>query len=146
MKIDLQETLKTLSLPLGLIALFAAILGLFGISLDTILAIVQGLVCTFALVSLLINVLKWAGVIQDGNAGRWSALINLLIVIAVTAVFKLYPAFDFAGLDAALGEFARVAAVVFAYIVQIVGARSMHLFMSRGLGIRAFSYSLATSG
>ncbi len=145
MKIDLKELLKQLSLPVGLVALFAAILGLFGVELDTVLLIVDGLVGTFALIALLINVLKWAGVINDGSAGKWSAGANLAVVVTVAVVFRLYPSFDFGSIDAQIGEFARVVAIVFAYIIQIVGSRAVHLAMTRGLNIRAFSYTLSPS-
>ncbi len=142
MKVDLKELLKQLGLPIGLVALFAAVLGLLGVELDVVLLIVESLVGTFALVALLISVLKFVGVVHDGDAGKWSAAANLVIVVAVAVVFKLYPSFDFGSVDAQIGEFARVAAIVFAYIVQLLGSRSVHRAMTRGLGIRALSYSL----
>lgn len=142
MKVNLKTIFNELALPAGLVALFAAILGLFGVSLDSILLMVEGLVGTFALISLVINVLKWAGVVDDGTAGKWSAVLNLIVVISVAVVFKLYPQFNFGGVDAQIGEFARVAGIVFAYIIQIVGTRRVHLAVSRGLNVRAFSNSL----
>lgn len=142
MKLDLATILKELGLPIGLVALFAAILGLLGVSLDHILLIVEGLIGTFALVALVIDVLKWAGVISDGNAGKWSALLNLGVLLTVTVVFKLYPDFDFGSVDAQIAEFAKVAGIVFAYIIQIVGSRRVHKAVTRGLRIPAFSHSL----
>jgi hypothetical protein len=142
MKIDLETILKELGLPLALVALFSAILGLFGVSLDNILKIVEGLVGTFALIALLINVLKWAGVVNDGTAGKWSAALNLVVLITVTVVFKLYPSFDFGSLDAQIAEFAKVAGIVFAYIIQLVGSKGVHTAMVRGLRITAFSHSM----
>jgi len=139
MKIDLPEILKQLGLPVALIALFAAILGLIGVSLDTVLAICGSLAGVFALIALLINILKWAGAVNDGTAGKWSAAINLVVLIAVAVIFKLYPSFDFAGVDAQIAEFARVAAILFAYIVQIVGTKQVHKAMTRGLNIPAWS-------
>ncbi len=145
MKIDLKELLKQLSLPIGLVALFAAILGLFGVELDTVLLIVEGLVGTFALIALLINILKWTGVINDGSAGKWSAGANLAVVVTVAVVFKLYPKFDFGSVDAKIAAFAQVAGIVFAYIIQIVGSRGIHMAMTRGLNIKAFSHTLSSS-
>jgi hypothetical protein len=141
MKIDIGETLRQLGLPISLVALFAAVLGLFGISLDNILLIVEGLTGTFALVALLINILKWAGVVNDGTAGKWSATANLIVLVAVTIVFKLYPLFSFSTIDAQIAEFVKVAGIVFAYIIQIVGSKHVHFAMARGLKLRAFSYS-----
>lgn len=142
MKIDIETVFKALALPIGLIALFSALLGLFGISLDTIILIAESLVGTFALISLLINVLKWAGAISDGDAGKWSAAGNLLVVVTVSVIFKLYPQFDFEGIDLKIVEFVRVAGVVLAYIIQIVGSKAVHAVMTRGLNVRAFSYTL----
>lgn len=142
MKIDLKELFMQLSLPIGLVALFAAVLGLFGVELDMVLRIVEGLTGTFTLIALLVNILKWAGAIQDGYAGKWSAVLNLVVVIAVTVIFKLYPTFDFGSVDAQIAELARVAGVVFAYIIQLVGSKHIHMAMVRGLFIPAFSHSL----
>jgi hypothetical protein len=141
MKIDLKETLKQLGLPISLVAFFAAVLGLFGVSLDNILLIIEGLVGTFALIALLIDILKWAGVVNDGTAGKWSAAANLVVLIAVTVVFKLYPLFNFGSIDAQIAEFVKVAGIVFAYIIQIVGSRHVHFAMVYGLKMRAFSHS-----
>lgn len=143
MKIDLPETLKQLGLPIGLVAFFAAVLGLFGVSLDNILLISEGLVGTFALIALLVNILKWAGVVDDGTAGKWSAVGNLVVLVIVTVMFKLYPSFDFGGIDAQIAEFVKVAGIVFAYIIQIVGSKHVHFAMVYGLKMRAFSYSQA---
>jgi len=142
MKVDLKETLKALELPAGLLALFAAVLGIFGVELVTVLLIVEGLVGTFALIALLINVLKWAGVISDGSAGKWSAIANLVVVVAVALVFKLYPTLDFTALDTNVADFVNVAGVVFAYIVQLVGSKGVHVALTNGIGIQAFSHSL----
>lgn len=139
MKIDLPQTLKELGLPIGLVALYAAILGLFGVSLDHILLIIEGLVGTFALIALLIDIVKWAGVIKDGTAGKWSAAANLVVLITVTVVFKLYPQLDLGGIDAQIAEFAKVVGIVFAYIVQIVGSKYVHKALTRGLNIWAFT-------
>lgn len=144
MKIDLPETLKQLGLPIGLVALFAAMLSIAGVSLDNILLIIEGLTGTFALIALLINILKWAGVVNDGTAGKWSAVANLVVLVTVTVVFRLYPQFDFGGADARIGEFTKVAAIVFAYVIQLVGSKQIHLAMARGLKVRAFSYSART--
>ena len=146
MKIDLKEILGELGLPLALLALFAAVLGLFGVELAQILQIVEGLVGTFTLIALLINVLKWVGVIQDNTAGKWSAAANLVVVVTVAVIFKLYPAFDFGGVDMQIGEFAKVAGVLFAYIIQLVGSKRMHMAMTYGLWIPAFSHTLRRSG
>ncbi len=145
-KIDLKEILGELGLPFGLVALFAAILGLFGTPLDLILKIVEGLTGTFALIALLINVGKYIGVVKNETAGKWSAAANLVVVLAVAVVFKLYPTFNFAGVDAQIMAFVKVAAVVFAYIIQLVGSKRVHMAMTYGLWIPAFSHTLPRTG
>ena len=78
MKFDLEHTLKTLGLPVGLVAVFAAVLALLGIDLNIILAIAGSMIGLQALLGLLVDVLKWAGVVADDTAGIWSAAFNLL--------------------------------------------------------------------
>jgi hypothetical protein len=140
MKIDLTQTLKELGLPVGLGVIFAAILGLFGVPLENILLIIEGLAGTSALVALLINVLKWAGVVNDGTAGKWSAVANLAVLVMVTVVYKLYPQFEFSDVDVQLAEFAKVVGIVFAYVVQIVGTKRFHRTLVHGFNVRAFSH------
>lgn len=141
MKIDIGTIFKELALPAGLVAVFAAVLGLVGTPLDVVLLIVEGLVGTFALIALVINVLKWAGVIHDGISGKLSAIANLIVVISVAVVFKLYPQFDFVSFDAQVAEFARVVGIVFAYLIQLVGTKAVHRAMSRGLHLQAFTFT-----
>lgn len=141
MKIDLQETFKQLGLPIVLVAFFGALLNLFGVSMERSLMIIEGLSGTFALVAVVINVLKWAGVVNDGTAGKWSAGANLVVLVLVITVFKLYPQFDFGSVDAQIAEFAKVLGIVFAYIIQLVGSRQVHYALTRGLKVYAFSFS-----
>lgn len=145
MKINLEATFKALGLPVGLLIIFGAILGMFGVQLDTILLIVEGLAGTFALIALLINLFKYVGAINDGVAGKLSLIGNLIVTITVAVVFKLYPQFDFNGVDAQIAEFVRVVGIVIAYGIQLAGTKSIHLFLTRGLNLRVFSYTLQQS-
>lgn len=142
MKIDVQEIVKSFGLPAGMVALFAAILGLVGLSLDQIVDVAGTLVGVAAVVALLLNVLKWSGALPDGWAGLISAGINLAVLVVIAVVLKVNPAFNFASFDAQAGEFAQTAAVLFAYIVQITSSKSAHRFMSSGLGIKAATHSV----
>lgn len=141
MKIDLETTLKTLGLPVGLALLFSALLGLAGLSLDQVLAIALSLVGFAALIGLLLDVCKWAGVLPEGWAGKVSAALNLAALVVIAIVLKLYPAFDFASADAQIAEFVKAAAVVFAYIIQLTGSKSVHTFVVNGIGIKSFQYT-----
>ncbi len=141
MKINLEEIWKTLGWPVGLTVVFAAILGLFGVSLDTVLAIAGSMIGAQLLISLLIDVLKWAGVVNDGTAGKWSAVLNLVGIVGIAVALGLYPNFDFPALDASLVVIAQFASLIFGFIVQLAGTKRVHQFMVRGLGITAFSGS-----
>lgn len=141
MKLDLEKLLSTLGLNVGLIAVFAAVLGLFGIKLDLLLTIAGSMVGLQLLISLCVNVLKWAGVITDGTAGKWSAAFNLGGLAAIAVTIGLNPAFDFTALDVQLVTIANFGALIFGYIVQIAGTKWMHQAVTYGLGVRQFSLS-----
>jgi hypothetical protein len=141
MKVDIASALKTLGLPIGLVAVFAAVLTLFGVSLDVVSRIAASMVGLQLLIGLLIDVLKWAGVVTDGTAGRWSAALNLLGVAGVAVALGISPAFDFGTLDARFVVVAQFAGLLFAYVVQVAGTKSAHSLLVEGLGIRAFSHS-----
>lgn len=133
---NIEKLLKTLGLNLGLIAVFSAVLALFGVSLDVVLSIAGSMVGVELLISLAINVLKWAGVVSDGTAGKWSAVLNLggLAIIAVT--LGVNPAFDFAKLDAQLVDVAKFLSLIFGYVVQVAGTKYFHQFVTYGLGVK----------
>ena len=139
MKVDLENILRTLGWPLGLIAVFSAVLALFGVPLDVVLTIAGSMVGAQMLISLLVDVLKWAGVVTDGTAGKWSAALNLVGLAVIAAVLGLYPSFDFSKLDTQLVDIAKFLALLFGYIVQIAGTKRLHQFTVRGLGVSAFS-------
>ena len=146
MKIDLEKLFTTLGLNIGLIAVFSAVLLFFGVSLDAVLTIAYSMVGLQLLISLCINVLKWAGVITDGTAGKWSAALNLVGVAVIAVTLAVNPAFDFAKLDAALVDIARFGALIFGYIVQIAGTKYVHQAVTYGLGVRTFSNRLSLRG
>lgn len=133
---NIEKLLKTLGLNLGLIAVFSAVLALFGVSLDVVLSIAGSMVGVELLISLAVNVLKWAGVVSDGTAGKWSAALNLggLAIIAVT--LGVNPAFDFAKLDAQLVDIAKFLSLIFGYIVQVAGTKYFHQSVTYGLGVK----------
>lgn len=141
MKVDLNEILKTLGWSLGLVAVFSSVLSLFGVSLDQVLAIAGAMVGAQALISLAVDVLKWAGVIANGSAGKWSAAFNLIGLAGIAVGLGLYPSFDFPKLDASFVVIAQFASLLFGYIVQVVGTKRVHQFTVRGLGVRAFSHA-----
>jgi hypothetical protein len=139
MKLNLEDILKSLAWPLGLIAVFSAVLALFGVSLPLVLAIAVTMVGAQALISLLVDVLKWSGVVDDGTAGKWSAAFNLIGLIGIAVGLYLNPAFDFKALDAQFQTLAQFAVLIFAYVVQIAGSKRVHQLTTKGLGVTALS-------
>jgi len=139
MKVDLQSILKTLGLPVGLVAVFAAVLALFGVELGIVLAIAGSMFGLQAAFGLLVDVLKWAGVVAEQTAGIWSATLNLLGLAGIAITMGIYPTFDFATVDAQVLDVIKALGLVFGYIVQIAGTKGIHKFMVKGLGIKAFT-------
>ncbi len=143
MKFDLEATLKALGWSLGLVAVFSAVLALFGVQLDTVLLSAGSMLGAQALISLAVDVGKWAGVVKDGTAGIWSAVLNLLGLAAISYALITNPAFDFPALDAQLVTIAQFGSLIFGYIVQIAGAKHFHRGYVQGLGVKAFAKSSA---
>lgn len=143
MKINLEALLKSLGWPIGLTAVFAAVLALFGIELDVVLVIAGSMLGAQALISLLVDVLKWAGVVKDGSAGVWSAAFHLLGLCGVSYGLYVNPAFDFQALDAQLLIIFNFVSLVFGAIVQVAGSKRFHQALVNGLGLRVFSKSNA---
>jgi hypothetical protein len=135
MKLNLESILKALAWPLGLIAVFSAVLAVFGVDLNMVLAIAVTMVGAQALISLLIDVGKWTGLVQGSTAGIWSAVLNLLGLAGIAIALYLNPNFDFSALDAQFKVFVQFAVLFFGYIVQIAGSKRVHELTVKGLGI-----------
>jgi hypothetical protein len=140
MKFDLSTIFKTLGLPLLLVGVIVALLVAIGSPLEQITPIAASLVGLQLLLSLLIDVLKYAGVVDAGTSGKWSAGLNLLTLIGVVVWLKLYPTFDIYALDTQLLELGKVLTLVFAYITQLIGTKAIHQVTVNGLGIKAFAF------
>lgn len=135
----IEEILKTLGLPIGLIAVFGAVLALFGLSFDQIVTVAGAMVGLQLLIAVAVNILKYAGVVNDGSAGKWSAGINLLSMAGIAVMLGLKPEFDFSSLDSQFADIARFAALILTYVVQISGTKMMHNISVDVVGIKSFS-------
>jgi hypothetical protein len=122
----LESIVKTLGLPLALIAVIVALLAWAGLTLDQLYVVVGSLVGLQLLGAFAVDVLKYVGVVDPNTAGKWSAAFQLLALIGVAAWLKLWPSFDIYGADAHLLEFVKVASLVFAYVLQVTGAKATH--------------------
>ena len=132
----LEDIFKTLGLPLALVAVIVAFLAWVGLTLEQLYVVVASLVGLQVFLSFLIDVLKYAGVVNAGTSGKWSAVFNLVALIGVAAWLKFFPNFDIYAADAQLLELAKVLALVFAYITQIIGTKAVHtVALSKGIGV-----------
>jgi hypothetical protein len=137
---DLKSIFKTLGLPLGLVGVIVALLAWIGLTLDQLVAVAVSLIGLQLLLSFLIDVLKYVGVVDAGTAGKWSAAFNLLTLIGVAVWLKFFPLFDIHAADNQLLEVGKLLIYVFAYITQIVGTKRVHAVAVRNLGINAFTF------
>lgn len=132
----LEDILKTLGLPLALVAVIVALLAWVGLTLEQLYAVAASLVGLQLFISFLIDLLKYVGVVNAGTSGKWSAVFNLGTLIGVAVWLKFFPDFDINAVDLQLLEFAKTLIVVFAYVTQIIGTRAVHrVAVSKGVGV-----------
>jgi len=130
----LEDTFKTLGLPLALVAVIVALLAWAGLTLEQLYVVAAALVGLQLFTSFLIDVLKYAGVVNAGTAGKWSAAFNLATLIGVAIWLKFFPAFDIYAADSQLFELAKVLGLVFAYMTQMIGTKAVHtVAISKGI-------------
>lgn len=123
---DLKKIFQTLGLPLALVGVVVALLAWVGLTLDELAAVAVALVGLQLMQSFIIDLLKYLGVVDDGTAGKWSAVFNLVTLIGVGFYMKFFPAFDIHAVDGKLLELANLLIYVFAYVTQIVGTKHFH--------------------
>lgn len=132
----LEDILKTLGLPLALVAVIVALLAWVGLTLEQLYAVTASLVGLQLAISFVIDVLKYVGVVDDGTSGKWSAAFNLVTLIGVAVWLKFFPDFDIHAVDIQLLELAKTLIVVFAYVIQIIGTKAVHkVAVSKGVGV-----------
>ena len=136
MKLDLPAILKALGWPVGLVGVLSAVLLLFGVSLDQVLVAATSLVGLWALLSVLIDVLKFVGVVDDGTSGKWSAALNLAALGVVAFILASNPEFDFSALDAQFQTFAQFATLILTYLINMIGTKAAHQVQVEGLGFK----------
>jgi len=79
-----------------------------------------------AVIAVVINLLKLAGVVKDDTAQTWSAALNLAGLAGLLLVKMFQPDLDVPGLDQQAAEFANVLTVIVAYISQLLGSKLTH--------------------
>jgi len=101
--------------------------------MDTILAIlvqVGSLVGVSAAIAALINVGKQFGLVKDGQAGAYSAALNLVALAALVAL-KLYrPDILLEDADVQLSAFAQIVGLLLTLVTQIKVSSGTHATLS----------------
>lgn len=123
---ELKDIFKTLGIPLALVAVIVALLAWAGLTVEQLSVVATSLVGLQLFGAFLIDVLKYVGVVNDGTAGKWSAVFQLIALVVVAVLLRFYPTFDIHSLDNQLLELAKVLGMVFAYITQLIGAKAVH--------------------
>lgn len=110
-------------------------------NLDTILAVLAALVGWPALVALVIDILKYLGIVDDGTSGKWNLGFNLAGFVLVGIAVGFFPEIDITKIDEVLAEYVKLAAYIFALVVQILTTRGFHaLYVRTELGSKYGSY------
>lgn len=112
------------------------------LTLDSILAVLAALVGWPALVALVVDVLKYFGVVTDTNAGKWSLGFNLFGFVGVAVLLGFFPQVDIPGWDAVLLNYVTIAGYVITLLLQMGSAKMFHALYKKSNSYRnAFSYS-----
>ena len=135
---NLKQILTALGWSLGLVAVFSAILALFGVDLVVVESIAVTMIGASALFSALVEVGKWTGLVTDGTAGYWSVGLNLAGLAGIAIVLYFLPNFDFAAIDVQFQTLAQFIMLIVGYGVQIAGSKLAHRVTS-GFGLKVIS-------
>ena len=103
----------------------------------------MSLVGIAALIAVVINLLKQAGVVKDGQAQTWSAGLNLVVLILLFLFNIFKPDIDIGEVDKQAAALAEVAVVVIGYVAQLLAAKATHAAVKH-VPLIGTSYSGAT--
>ena len=93
-----------------------------------------------ALVSVLVNVGKFLGIVQDGTADKWVAGANLVGIIGLFILRTYFPGVPVEGVDKTMLEIAEFGGYVMGFVVMIFGSKLTYKAVS-GLPIVGKSFS-----
>lgn len=137
----LQELFKAVGLPIGLVAIIVAVAGYMGLPLEQAVQLFGVLVGVPFVIALVIDILKQFGVVDDGTAGKWSAVLNLIAILGLAVLLGFVPDLDVVSIDAKILELAKAVAIIVTYLIQLFGTKSAHRAYVHGLGIARFSFA-----
>lgn len=108
-------------------------------NLELALTLLAGLVGLPALWSVIIDLLKFVGVVTDGTAGKWSAAFSIFTIVGVLVAVNFFPSLDIQGTDTLLLEIAKFAGIMVTLLTQIFVAKGTHALTSRVIPALSFS-------
>ena len=96
-----------------------------------------------AFFALVINALKVAGVVKDGDAPTWATGLNLVGLVALFLLRVFVPSADIGKLDGVAATVAQIGVLVLGLITQMLGSKLAH-FSVKGAPVIGKSYSLGS--
>jgi len=104
--------------------------------LEEILAIIAGMAGLGAFVSMLINLLKAIGLVQDGQADKAFKVADLIVFVAVMVVYLVKVQVDWAQVD----EWLVLLTALLGYVVSVFSGEFTHETI-KGTPLIGYSYS-----
>ena len=104
--------------------------------LEEILAIIAGMAGLGAFVSMLINLLKAIGLVQDGQADKAFKVADLIVFVAVMVVYLVKVPVDWTQVD----QWLVLLTALFGYVVSIFSGEFTHDTI-KGTPLVGYSYS-----
>lgn len=94
---------------------------------NSLLTAFGSLVGVGALIAILVNLAKLIGWVKDGTAQTWSAVLNIVGLIALLSLKLFKPDVSIPDLDAQAGALADVLVALSGFIVQLLSSKATHL-------------------
>jgi len=104
--------------------------------LEEVLAIIAGMAGLGAFVSMLINLLKAIGLVQDGQADKAFKVADLIVFVAVMVVYLVKVPVDWTQVD----QWLVLLTALFGYVVSIFSGKFTHDTV-KGTPLVGYSYS-----
>lgn len=114
------------------------------IDLSNLVVQLGGLSGFAALVSFLVNTLKYFGIVKDGEASRWSAGFNLLGLAGLLFINVYKPGMNVTAIDSKLSGFVQFGVIVFSYVTMLIASKGTH-FAIKGVPVIGTSATLAAA-
>jgi hypothetical protein len=112
--------------------------------MDTYIAIWASLVGFGMLVSFIVSILKYTGVIVDGTSDKWVAGLNLIGLVAVVIVVNFFPQVNLPYIDEKLVGIMGILNYIWSYVLTLLGSKVAY-WAVKGLPVIGKSLSVAES-